>query len=131
MKTAFACLAAGAVILLAGCQAPSTLADPTPQQTTLGTVQKSIHKGMSQPEVIAELGAPNMVTRDKDGLEVWVYDKASTVATTSKVSAYGTLILTGVSGSQSASVVTQKTLTLILKFKDAELSEYSYRYSSF
>lgn len=131
MKTAFACLAAGAAILLAGCQAPSELVDPTPQQTTLGTVQKSIHKGMSQPEVIAELGAPNMVTRDKDGLEVWVYDKASTVATTSKVSAYGTLILTGVSGSQSASVVTQKTLTLILKFKDAELSEYSYRYSSF
>ena len=116
---------------LAGCQSPTTIVNAAPQQITLGTVQKSIHKGMTQPEVIAELGAPTMVTRDKAGIEVWVYDKASTIATTSNVSGYGTLILTGASGHQSASVVTQKTLTLILKFKDAELSEYSYRYSSF
>lgn len=118
-------------LLLVGCQSPATIVDATPQQISLGTVQKSIHKGMSQPEVIAELGAPTMVTRDKTGAEVWVYDKASTIAVTSNVSGYGTLILTGVSGHQSASVVTQKTLTLILKFKDAELTEYSYRYSSF
>ena len=120
-----------AALALVGCQAPNTGSMPAPQETTLGTVQKAIHKGMTQDEVVTELGAPNMVSRDKDGLEVWVYDKASTVVTTSGSSSYGTLILVGASAQQSSSAISQKSLTLILKFKGAVLTEYSYRYSTF
>lgn len=130
-KYLFSSFALCAALALVGCQAPNTSTMPAPQETTLGTVQKSIHKGMAQDEVVAELGAPNMVSRDKDGLEVWVYDKASTTVTTSGSSSYGTLILVGASAHQSASSISQKSLTLILKFKDAVLSEYSYRYSTF
>lgn len=130
-KYLFSSFAFCAALALVGCQAPYTNNMPAPQETTLGTVQKAIHKGMTQDEVVAELGAPNMVSRDKEGLEVWVYDKASTVVTSSGSSSYGTLILVGASAHQSASSISQKSLTLILKFKDAVLSEYSYRYSTF
>lgn len=98
---------------------------------TLGTVQQSIHKGMTQSQVIEALGSPNMVTRDKDGVETWVYDKSSTTVATSHSSVYGTVILLGATAGQSAGVTSQRTLTLILKFKDAVLSDFTYRYTSF
>ncbi len=48
------------------------------QQTlTVGTVQKYIHAGMSQDQVVMALGSPNIVTQDGNGKETWVYDKMS------------------------------------------------------
>jgi hypothetical protein len=45
---------------------------------TLGVVQKGLRPGLSQADVAERLGAPNILTRDAEGREAWVYDKVST-----------------------------------------------------
>ena len=54
------------------------LASTRERELTVGTVQRSIREGMSQSDVVVALGSPNLVTRDQDGTETWVYDKVST-----------------------------------------------------
>ena len=98
---------------------------------TVGTVQKSISEGMTQAEVLEVLGSPNLVSRDKNGLETWAYDKFSTNVVTSKEGAYATLILIGGENSSSFSKTTQRTLTIILKFKEGVLKEFSYNSTAF
>ena len=64
--------------LAAGCSRASTHADRLhtahEREMTLGIVQKEIHHGMSQADVAATLGSPNIVTKDKDGRETWIFD---------------------------------------------------------
>lgn len=115
---------------------------------TVGVVQKEIREGMSQADVAAALGSPNIVTRDSDGMETWVYDKIATEASYSRDSggvggaagAAGipgaTLLLGLVSGSYSrdagAKSTTQKTLTVIIKFdQEAKVKTFSYYASKF
>lgn len=119
-------------LLLSGCVAPAThYVQADTEKLTLGKAQMTLKKGMTQSEVVAELGAPNMVTRDRNGIETWVYDKSSTEAISTSSSATGTVLLLTAKGKESASQSTQRTLTLILKFKDAVLNEFSYRPTSF
>jgi outer membrane protein assembly factor BamE (lipoprotein component of BamABCDE complex) len=115
---------------------------------TVGVVQKEIRKGQSQAEVVAALGSPNMVTKDRDDNETWVYDKIATEASYSNSSvgvggAAGagaflspTLLLGGVganySRSAGASSSTQRTLTVIIKFdKRGLVDSFSYHSSKF
>lgn len=119
-------------LVLSGCGVPvQNLDAPAEQKITLGTVQQSFYKGMSQAEVVSSLGAPNMVARDKDGTETWVYEKSSTTVATSHSSVYGTVLLIGGVAKQSAAITSQRTLTLILKFRVGSLSDFTYRYTSF
>lgn len=48
---------------------------------TLGLVQKYVHNGMTQDEVVVALGSPNIVTQDANGKETWIYDKMSSSIT--------------------------------------------------
>lgn len=115
---------------------------------TLGLVQKEIKVGMSQADVAAALGSPNIVTRDKEGRESWIYDKIATEASyrDSKGNVSGsvagttfvadTLLLGMIGGSQSrssgASATTQKTLTVIIRFNNEGLVDsFSYHSSTF
>jgi len=70
------------VILLIACanvgDQRKALNDSSEQKLTLGVAQKEIKVGMSQSDVAKALGSPNMVTKDKDGIETWIYDKVST-----------------------------------------------------
>ena len=119
------------------------------REMTLGIVQKEIRVGMSQADVASALGSPNIVTKDAEGKETWVYDKIATEASYSQsggglggaVGAGGVegnaLILGGVGGGYSkgagAASTTQKTLTVVIKFdKDTGLVEsFSYHTSKF
>ncbi len=114
---------------------------------TLGKIQQTLVKGMSQAEVVTSLGSPNMVTRDRDGVETWVYDKflseTSTVSADQRAGASGglggvgsgILGVFGASASQGSSasnqIRSQKTLTVILKFKDQRLTDFVYNTSSY
>lgn len=107
------------------------------RQMTLGLVQKEIHKGMSAGEVAEVLGAPNIVTTDERGREIWVYDKISTDETYSNSSGSGAAVLLGggvgggaaggglghggLSRSAGARSKTQRTLTVVIKY-DAQHS---------
>ena len=133
-------------ISLSGCLATAqqhreAISDPT-DKLTVGTVQKEIKKGMSGAEVAIVLGAPNIVTKDKSEVETWIYDKISTEYIYSSGSAgIGSLVIGvasiigagsgSVSSSSGASSKNQKTLTIIIKFTEGVVSEYTYHTSSF
>lgn len=134
-------------LCLAGCASVAdhkkALDDSSEQKLTLGVAQKEIKPGMSQADVAKALGSPNMVTKDRDGVETWIYDKVSTdYAYSSSAGGISSLILGfggnvagGVGGSTSrssgASTRTQRTLTIIIKFTDSVVKEFTYNATSF
>ncbi len=119
------------------------LDDSSEQKLTLGVAQKEIKSGMSQADVAKALGSPNMVTKDKDGIETWIYDKVSTDyaystssgGISSLIFALGGNVAGGAGGSSSrssgASSRTQRTLTIIIKFADSVVKEFTYNATSF
>lgn len=141
-----------AFVLMSGCmtaaQHQQTLHSTQEREMTVGIVQKEIRVGMSQADVANVLGSPNIVTRDIEGKETWIYDKIATEASYSRDSggigggagaggvAGTTLILGLFGGSYSreagASATTQKTLTVIIKFdKNNKVESFSYHASKF
>lgn len=131
--------AALALILAAVCIGCTTAAEhqrnlgsTAEREMTLGIVQKEIHAGLTQDEVIAALGSPNIVTRDAQGQETWVYDKVATEASYSNSDAYGTILILGGSTAAGASSSTQKTLTVVIKYgNDQRVETFSYHSSKF
>ena len=119
------------------------LKDSSEEKITLGVAQREIKVGMSPPEVAKALGSPNMVTKDREGVETWIYDKISTeYAYSSSSGGIAGLVLSGGGGSgggalggvnqgAGASSRTQRTLTIIIKFKNSAVSEFTYNATSF
>jgi outer membrane protein assembly factor BamE (lipoprotein component of BamABCDE complex) len=118
----------------------------TEREMTLGIVQKDIHTGMSQADVAEALGSPNIVTKDSEGNETWIYDKIATEVSYSKdsggiVAGAGGFIENwsivpvggvGYSKSSGAATTTQKTLTVVIKFDENGLVKtLSYHSSKF
>jgi len=126
------------------------------QQTlTVGIVQKTIHTGITQDEVVMSLGSPNIVTQDANGKETWIYDKMSSSITdlNKNESAMENDILIRNSWHSLATLLTlglinrgvkpemkevsqlvssQNTLTIIIKFdKNNCVESYSYHSSKF
>ncbi|TLD40703.1 MAG: hypothetical protein JETT_3035 [Candidatus Jettenia ecosi] len=84
------------ILIISGCTTVYKKADlqsEKEREITVGIVQKEIKIGMSQADVAKVLGSPNIVTKDTEGKETWVYDKIATEASYAKSEAYGTLIL--------------------------------------
>lgn len=99
---------------------------------TAGIVKREIRKGMSITEVAEALGSPNITDRDEQGRERWIYDKIATEASYSESQSSLFLILGGISNQSGASSVTQRTLTVIIKFDDkGKVDSYSYHQSKF
>jgi outer membrane protein assembly factor BamE (lipoprotein component of BamABCDE complex) len=114
------------------------------REMTVGIVQKEIRVGMSQTEVVEALGSPNIITRDINQKEAWVYDKIASEASYSNSNVGGvaggagttgnTLLLGLITGryESGASSTTQKTLTVVIKFdKDHLVESFSYHSSKF
>ncbi|MGB2864281.1 MAG: hypothetical protein WBC05_13205 [Sedimentisphaerales bacterium] len=118
------------------------------REMTLGLAQKEIRVGMSQADVATALGSPNIVSKDSEGNESWIYDKIATQVSyardTGGVSVGGAGItavsswLLGLSGqaqyskSTGTETQTQKTLTVVIKFDEKSLVKtLSYHTSKF
>jgi outer membrane protein assembly factor BamE (lipoprotein component of BamABCDE complex) len=116
----------GAAFLLSGCASvqPVERGNLTP-----GMAKTKIIKGQTtQNEVLEVFGAPNIVTKNKSGNEVWTYDKASIETGASDV--YGTILIAGGSGSRSST--SARTFTLMIEFDDKNVvKDFSYRSSAF
>lgn len=121
------------VLTLAACASPSEVAKGDEKQTmTVGVAQRSIKVGMSGAEVATAMGSPNIVSTDETGCEVWIYDRISSSVQSSNVGGYFTLIFAGVSGGSSASVSSQSSLTVIVKFdKQGKVRDLAYHSSKF
>ncbi|MEQ1621299.1 MAG: outer membrane protein assembly factor BamE [Methylococcales bacterium] len=132
------------------------LADTHDRAMTLGLVQKQVPVGTSQTQVATVLGSPNIVTRDNNNQETWIYDKIASEASFSQDSGGAQANITGsggiggnsggfgfpgnLSGSlggnynkqSGAASITQRTLTVIVKFNEKNVVEnVSYHSSKF
>ncbi len=108
---------------------------------TAGMVKKEIVEGITtQNEILQLFGAPNIITHNKTGNEVWTYDKVSVERSASSGgiggigggagSDGGGGGMVGISGSKSS--VSARTFTLMIEFDDnAVVKRRSYRASSF
>jgi len=131
------------LVFLSHCEKEVRHSPDNINKLTLGKVQQTLKKGMSQGEIVVALGSPNMVTSDANGLETWVYDKLSTeVNSNSKKKSFnllggviGSKIGVGATGGSSSknsnTSSSQKTLTVVLKFIEKKLETYTYNASSF
>lgn len=89
---------------------------------------KIIKEQTTQTEILEVFGAPNIVTKNKSGNEVWTYDKMSVETGTSDV--YGTIIVAGGAGSRTST--STRTFTLMIEFDEkGVVKDYSYRSSAF
>jgi|TARA_B100001079_G_scaffold239315_1_gene223470 outer membrane protein assembly factor BamE (lipoprotein component of BamABCDE complex) len=106
---------AGILLFLISC-APQSQAD----RMTLGTVQSSIHMGMTGGEVQEALGAPNIISKNNDGNEMWTYDRVSKEATSRGFIFW------------SSEESTQRTLTVLITFDGGgRVADYTYHSTEF
>lgn len=107
-------------------------ADTRGRELTAGLVKREITKGMSGAAVAEALGSPNIVTKDSDERETWVYDKIATEASYSQSQNGLFLILGGSSNQSGAASTTQRTLTVVIKFdKNDKVESFTYNQSKF
>lgn len=98
---------------------------------TAGKVQREIKKGMSGAEVLQSLGSPNIVTKDENGLETWVYDRIATDASYSNQSDALFLWIFAKRNTESEYQLSQSTFTVIIKLKDDKVDSFTYHSSKF
>lgn len=124
-------------LLLAACVATTPVGDPaTKDNLTSGQVSMTLKKNITtQAEVVETFGAPNLVTQNADGEDVWTYQKNATVANAASNSSYATIILLGGTSKSSGFEQSSRTMTLIIKFKSIKgvktVVDFSSRSSSF
>jgi outer membrane protein assembly factor BamE (lipoprotein component of BamABCDE complex) len=107
-------------------------ADTRGRELTAGLVKREITKGMSGAAVAEALGSPNIVTKDNDERETWVYDKIATEASYSQSQNGMFLILGGFSNQSGAASTTQRTLTVVIKLdKNDKVESFTYHQSKF
>ncbi|MGI9485816.1 MAG: hypothetical protein ACR2RF_08025 [Geminicoccaceae bacterium] len=120
-------------LTLVACVPPPQPVTKRNSELTHGNVQLQLQVGQTtQADVLEAFGAPNVTTIDGKGQEVWSYQRAATVEQDSSNYNYWTIIIAG--GGQEASGFerTQRTITLIIKFDDADVvSDFRSRSSQF
>ncbi len=125
--------AALVAVALGAVPAPAAERDKAeaPRAFTLGLVQKALRPGLSQADVAERLGSPNIVARETDGREAWVYDKVSSERETSGQNVGVGGVGSGASGSvwgllgvsagkrSEKARSSQRTLTVVIRFSAA------------
>lgn len=122
--------------ILCGCmsaaQHQASLGSTQEREMTVGVVQKEIRVGMSQAAVATALGSPNIVTKDDEGKETWVYDKVASEASYSASGGGVNILIAGYSRSAGAASSTQKTLTVVIKYdRKGAVESVAYHTSKF
>ncbi|MDA0747764.1 MAG: hypothetical protein O2954_14680 [bacterium] len=111
------------IFLLASCSFLPKQEPTKSSNLTTGVVKKHITKGKTtQAEILELLGSPNLITMNKNGKEVWNYNRMS--FQTIEGSGGGSLILWG--GSKALSTTTTKSFDLLITFDENSLvKDYS------
>lgn len=117
---------------------PSEVPAASERELTLGLVQREVHTGVTGERVITALGSPNLVTRDADGSEVWVYDRVASERIETTESGSVVALAAGSAGSATGAAAgqasrsrtnqrtSQKTLTVVIRFDgDSRVSTVS------
>ncbi|MDE0119897.1 MAG: hypothetical protein OXM55_07825 [Bdellovibrionales bacterium] len=101
----------------------TSLKAPQKSNLTPGIVKTKIHKGVtSQAEIVNLIGAPNIITKNKDGDEVWTYSRQSFDSASGGFA--GGLLLFG--GSKAFSSASSNSFDLIITFDNKNIvKDYS------
>ncbi len=131
-RMSIAVLLGAAMVWLTACAASLQTVSPAPpggeKRLTVGTVQQEIRKGMPSAAVAEALGSPDIVTTDEQGREVWIYDRVAT----ERVQEVGFAGLILIGYGREAAAVSQRSLTVIVKFDpDKRVRDYAYHASRF
>jgi Predicted periplasmic lipoprotein len=81
---------------------------------TLGKVQGVVKKGANQTDIMLVLGAPNIISKDRQGRETWTYDRISQDRDSQSSGFY--FLFFG--SSKASSSKSSKSLTAIITFDD-------------
>ena len=112
-------LTCAAFFLVTGC---ASAPKETSEKLTLGLVQSTVTKGANQSEITKVIGAPNIISKDKQGNETWTYDRISRQSVSGSTAGIGVGgifgWLFGVSKSTSSSSSSSKSITVIITFDD-------------
>lgn len=91
---------------------------------TVGIIKKEIIKGKTtQSEIMELFGAPNIITTNSKGNEVWNYSKSSYQSGATNKSSGWSLILVGGSKNSVLSNSSTASLDLIIIFNSKEIVE--------
>lgn len=117
--------------IISGCKS----ADTATKDATLtqANIVLNLKKGeTTQADVLNAFGAPNIITTDASGNEVWSYQKNAMQATTSSDGFYATIILAGYSSGSGGYNQSTRTATLIIKFgQDKKVVDFKFMSTSF
>jgi hypothetical protein len=118
------------LVLVIGSGCNKHIVEPVQKSNlTAGMVKKEIIEGVTtQNDILQVFGAPNIITRNKSGKEVWTYDTISVEKSAEE--GYWNVIVAGAAGGRSST--STRTFTLMIEFDDNEVvKECSYRASAF
>ena len=99
------------LLLIAGCSNPP---QNESNRITLGKVQGVVKTGANQTDIILALGAPNIISKDRQGRETWTYDRISQDSDAQSSGFYFFIF----GSSRSSSSKSSKSLTAIITFDD-------------
>ena len=135
------------VIALSGCNSDWASYPNENQHTTshdplsYGMVTSTVEKGVTtQVEIVENFGPPNITSKNKDGEEVWIYDRISNESSNqgwADVRRFNVFFGLGSGGSGnykhgSRSASSTRTLTVIVTFNsDTTVKNYSSRATQF
>lgn len=86
------------VLMLAACA--TTSSNKAKSNLTYGMIKSKVKKGKtSQAEIVKIFGSPNIVSKNKKGLEVWTYSRQATQSKSG--GGFGTLGIVGKSSAYS------------------------------
>ena len=98
---------------------------------TLGLIQKNVQKGLTQTDILENIGSPNIITKNNKGNEVWTYDRISNEKRSNSLGLYllnpFNWFFIGSSNS-NRSTNSSKALTVIINYdENKRVIDYSYQ----
>lgn len=107
-----------------GCSNNDMIVPEQKSNLTVGMIKKEIIKGKTtQNDIMTLFGAPNIITTNSQGNEVWNYSKSSYQAGAERKDSGWTLLLLGSSKSSVLSNASTASMDLIITFNSNGIVE--------
>lgn len=112
-------------LVIVGCSNNTTMIEPEQKSNlTVGMIKTKIIEGKTtQDEVLKLFGAPNIITTNSEGKEVWNYNKSSYQSGAQGKSSGWSLLLAGNSKSSVLSTSSTASMDLIITFNKKNIVE--------
>lgn len=113
------------LLIFLGCSNSNRIVPEQKSNLTVGFIKKEVIKGKTtQNEILSLFGAPNIITTNAQGNEVWSYNKSSYQSETeNKESAWALLLFGGSSKSSVLSNASTTSMDFIIIFDSKEIVE--------